>query len=96
MKTVRRIAGQLAAYPSAIAGMVIILGLVLVAVYALVTMPVSEAVRLWRGGEVVWGDTPRYAWPVWRNWFSRHDLPATKVLSTRDGTARKRRPIISG
>ena len=37
-------------YPSAILGSVIILFLLAVSVYALVTIPYSEAVRLWRGG----------------------------------------------
>ena len=39
-------------YPSAILGLVIIFFLMGVAVYALVTIPYSEAVRLWRGGRM--------------------------------------------
>jgi peptide/nickel transport system permease protein len=37
-------------YPSAILGLVIILFLLAVSVYALATIPYSEAVRPWRGG----------------------------------------------
>ena len=59
-------------YPSAILGMVIILFLLAVSVYALVTIPYSEAVRLWRGGEDVWYQNPKYA-----------PLPGITIFQTR-------------
>jgi peptide/nickel transport system permease protein len=57
-------------YPSAMAGVFIIVGLILLAVYAMVSIPFSEALRLWRGGEEVWRESPRNARPEWVNWFS--------------------------
>ncbi|MDX1662621.1 MAG: ABC transporter permease, partial [Candidatus Promineifilaceae bacterium] len=74
----------LAHYPSAVAGIGIIFLLVGIAIYAMISIPYDEALRLWRGGENVWADNPRTAWPVWYNWFTREDLPPTIVLSTED------------
>ena len=52
---------ELKSYPSAVAGVSVILIMVIVAIYALATIPYSEAVRLWRGGDNVWLETPRNA-----------------------------------
>ena len=76
-------------YPSAIAGIVIILALVFLAIYTLITIPYAEAVRLWRGGEEVWGENPRLAQPSWTNIFRRYKLPETIILNSKDGTASK-------
>jgi peptide/nickel transport system permease protein len=69
-------------YPSAIAGLVIITGLILVAIYAMVSIPYREALRLWRGGETVWQDSPRLARPIWVNWFTAEKLPPTMVFES--------------
>lgn len=72
---------QLLRYPSAVGGLLIILFMIGIAVYAMVTIPYHEAIRLWRGGEDVWATNPRTAWPVWYNWFTGEDLPETIVLN---------------
>src|SRR4026208_705836 len=77
MKTLR----ELAQYPSALAGLIIILGLVVVSIYALVTIPYSEAIRLWRGGEDVWYHSPLNAAPAWTHFFRREKLPETLFLT---------------
>lgn len=82
MRTFLRNLAEIRRYPSAIAGMVIIAGLVVVAIYALIALPHAEAVRLWRAGEGVWEDNPRLARPVWTNWFTRTKLPATLVFNS--------------
>lgn len=69
-------------YPSAVAGSVIILFLIGVAVYALVTIPYDEAIRLWRGGEDVWYANPRNAPPAWFNVFTDRKLPVSFKLSS--------------
>ncbi len=69
-------------YPSAIFGTSIILFLIIVAIYALVTIPRSEAIRLWRGGDEIWAESPRYAVPKWVNILPGVNLPVTQVLST--------------
>jgi len=75
-------AKQLAHYPSAVFGLLIILGLVVLAIYCLITIPYDEAVRLWRGGEEVWGEYPRNAVPAWVNIFPGVDVPVTIKLDS--------------
>ncbi len=80
---------ELLRYPSAIFGLVIIFLLIGVSVYALVTIPYSEAVRLWRGGEDVWYQNPKYAPPAWFNLFSKKKEPVSFAVSTADGSMAK-------
>lgn len=76
-------------YPSAVLGMTLILFLLGVGVYALVTIPYTEAVRLWRGGEDVWYQNPRYAAPAWFNTFSKIKRPISFRVNTTDGSMTK-------
>jgi peptide/nickel transport system permease protein len=76
-------------YPSAMLGLGIILFLVLVSIYALVTIPYSEAIYLWRGGEDVWYQYPKYAAPSWFNNFSSKKQPISFFVNTDDGTMEK-------
>ncbi len=89
MNAFKRFFKDIAQYPSAIVGMVIILLLILFAVYAVVSIPYNEAIRLWRGGENVWGDYPRNAAPAWTNLFARVKQPETVILNTDDETVKK-------
>ena len=85
MNTLKNTLRDLARYPSAVFGIAVIFVLLGVAVYALVTIPYSEAVRLWRGGEEVWYRNPKYAAPAWFNSFSKTKQPISFTASTRDG-----------
>lgn len=85
----KRIIKEIRNYPSAVIGTIMILLLIAFSVYVVITIPYSEAIRLWRGGEEVWGASPRNAKPVWTNWFSSDKLPETIVLSSADGTMNK-------
>jgi peptide/nickel transport system permease protein len=51
-------------YPSAIVGILIVSLLVFTAIYAIIKIPYSEAIRLWRGGEEVWYQNPKFAPPA--------------------------------
>ena len=85
MDFLKRTIRQLRQYPSAVAGLIII-GLLLVAsVIIPIVIPYDEAIHLWRGGEDIWAESPRNAWPIWYNWFTKEDLPATIRLSSADG-----------
>lgn len=75
---------DLAQYPSAIAGLVLIAAFIVVSAYAMISIPYSEAIRLWRGGEGVWYINPVSAPPAWTNVFRSEKLPATLVLTTQD------------
>lgn len=87
MKSILNTFRGLAQYPSIMIGGAVILALMLVGVYALVAIPYDEAVRLWRGGEDVWYQNPKNAPPVWYNWFTPEDLPATIDLNSAEGEA---------
>lgn len=80
---------QIKSYPSAVAGLAMILLLVVLAVYAVVTIPYDQAVALWKGGDNVWLETPRNARPAWFNFFYREKRPVTIVRRTTDEDATK-------
>jgi len=82
-------------YPSAVAGLVIILALVGVSLYAVITIPYSEAIRLWRGGAEVWYENPRNAPPTWMNLLTKDNLPPTLIMSSQDGSASKSTTVVS-
>ncbi|MEI6289645.1 MAG: hypothetical protein WCP19_04365 [Chloroflexota bacterium] len=63
MNSIKNSYREIIKYPSAIAGTFIIFLLVLLAIYAMVTIPYGEAIRLWRGGEEVWYQNPKFAPP---------------------------------
>ncbi len=81
----RRVLQDLLRYRSAVAGLGIIAFFVALSVYAVIRIPYSEAVRLWRGGEALWQHNPRNARPAWVNWFLREDLPRTVLVEGHSG-----------
>ena len=84
MKWLKQTLGDLRQYPSAIIGLGMISVLIAVAIYALIAIPPSEAVRLWRGGEGVWGATPRTVPPAWTNVFRSEKWVETLVMEIDD------------
>lgn len=87
---------ELAHYRSAVFGAVIIMGLIAVALYAVVTIPYDEAILRWRSGEELWGDYPRNALPEWANLFTGNSMAPTIILNSRDGgNIRKTSQIVS-
>jgi peptide/nickel transport system permease protein len=89
MNSIKKIFKDLSQYPSAIIGLTIIGGLFALSLYAVISIPYSEAIRLWRGGEDVWLEYPRNAAPAWFNWFSSRAQPVTIRLGTQEGSAEK-------
>lgn len=87
MKKFRNTLREIARYPSAIFGAIIILMLVGLAIYAVVTIPYEEAIRLWRGGEEVVYRNPKNVPPSWYNFFTEKDLPISdaKVAGEDEG-----------
>lgn len=69
-------------YPSALAGSIIILILVVVSVITVIAIPYPKAIELWRGMEADWYKNPKLAAPVWYNWFRKQKLPETIDLTT--------------
>lgn len=87
---------QLLTYKSAVLGIMIIAFLVATSIYAVVTIPYEEAVKLWRAGEEVLLDNPRNAQPSWINYFVGGKLPETIILDTRKGGLGVRKAIVPG
>ncbi|MRR29575.1 ABC transporter permease, partial [bacterium] len=82
MKRLKSLFRDISYYPSAVAGMVVIFLLVVLAVYALIKIPYSEAIRLWRGGEEVWYQNPKFAPPIWYNWFTKEKQPVSFAVKS--------------
>ncbi|MGB4595528.1 MAG: ABC transporter permease [Anaerolineaceae bacterium] len=80
MKSLKNSLREIARYPSAIFGAIIILMLVALAIFAVSTIPYDEAIRLWRGGEDVVYRNPKNAPPEWFNYFTDKDLPKSVAL----------------
>ncbi len=81
---------ELLHYPTALAGVVIILILVGISIYTVITIPYGRAVELWRGMEADWYRNPKLAGPVWYNWFRRDKLPETLDVSSNDPKVQKK------
>jgi peptide/nickel transport system permease protein len=86
MNAIKNSFREILKYPSAIAGLFIVFLLVVLAAYAMITIPYNEAIRLWRGGEEVWYQNPKFAPPEWSNLFSAKKLPASFIAKSSDGT----------
>ncbi len=71
---------QMRRYPSAIAGLALILALVVLSIYTVFAIPYSQALDLWRGGET-WRMHPVNAGPAWVDRLTGGDLPRTRVIS---------------
>lgn len=89
MKSLQRTFRELLRYPSAVLGVTIIGGLLVLSIYAMLAIPYNEAIRLWRGGEGIWYKNPKMAAPEWTNFFRSKKLPKTIHLSTLDESASK-------
>jgi peptide/nickel transport system permease protein len=95
MKRIRNTLKELTTYPSALIGLIIVLVLIGISIFTLIAIPYSEAIRLWRGGEDVWYDSPKNASPVWINWLRREKLPTTIILNSEDASVEKSREVVS-
>lgn len=89
MNTIKKSFQEIIRYPSAMAGMVVILILLITSAYAIITIPYNEAIRLWRGGENIWYRNPKFAPPAWWNIFSRQKLPVSFTISQANGAYEK-------
>jgi peptide/nickel transport system permease protein len=89
MKAVQNTFQALWRYPSAVVGLLVVFALVFTAFYAMIKIPYSEAIRLWRGGEDVWYQNPKFAAPVWVNFFSSKDYAESFAVRTSDGSMSK-------
>lgn len=89
MNTLKNSFRQLFYYPSALMGILVVLLLIFTAIYAMIKIPYKEAIRLWRGGEEVWYQNPKFAPPAWINLFSQKKYSESFSVRTRDGSMEK-------
>ena len=89
MNSIRNSFRNLLYYPSAVLGMIVVFLLVFTAVYAMIKIPYREAIRLWRGGEEVWYQNPKFAPPAWVNLFSKKKYAESFSVRTSDGSIAK-------
>ncbi len=89
LSTVKNSFRELLRYPSAMVGLVIISILIVIAIYTMITIPYGTAIRLWRGGEDVWYENPKFAPPAWFNFFTSKKEPISFSVNTAKGTMPK-------
>jgi len=80
MNSILKSLRELRQYPSALIGTVMILALIGVAIYTVITIPYTEAIRMWRGGQDVWYQNPVNAEPIWSNLFRSEKLPESFAI----------------
>src|ERR1051325_9266420 len=90
MNTLKSSLQKILYYPSALVGLLVVLLLVFTAIYAMVKIPYNEAIRLWRGGEDVWYQNPKFAPPAWINLFSSKKYAESFSARTADGSISKK------
>lgn len=76
----RSVLSGLRRYPTVCISVLVILFLVGLSIYAMVTVPLSEAVDLWNAHESEWREVPRAVPPAWTNLFRREKLPKTLIV----------------
>lgn len=54
---------------------------VVASVYAVIAIPYSEAIRLWKGGPGIWDEKPRTAMPIWMDYLTRDRLSRTVIVT---------------
>jgi peptide/nickel transport system permease protein len=55
----------------------------------MIKIPYREAIRMWRGGEEVWYQNPKFAPPAWINFFSSKKYAESFAVRTGDGSMPK-------
>jgi peptide/nickel transport system permease protein len=80
---------EMARYPLALAGVLIIILMIVVSIYTVIAIPYEEAVYLWQANRPESRALPENARPTWINLFRKKNLPPNIMLSSRDGTGIK-------
>src|SRR5258707_15743614 len=71
-------------------GLLVVFLLIFTAIYAMIKIPYNEAILLWRGGEDVWYQNPKFAAPAWINLFSKKKYAESFAVNTTNGTMEKK------
>ena len=87
---------QLTRYRSATAGLVIIGGMVMLAIWTVIAIPYGEAISLWKGEDGVWQENPTAVGPSWVNLFPGVNRPETIIVDSREEGTKSMRPLGEG
>ncbi|MET1160377.1 MAG: ABC transporter permease [Thermoprotei archaeon] len=86
-------------FKSFVIGLLLVLIFVFISIYAMVTLPYDQAIRMWNSIEY-WQDYPKLAFPEWINAFSSKKLPVgTMIFDSREpklGITKSRQTIAIG
>lgn len=89
MGEVKKTFQEILRYPSAIIGLITVILFAGLAIYAMIALPYSKAIQLWRGGENEWYQNPKFAAPLWMNYFSTEKKPVSFILRDTDAAVQK-------
>jgi peptide/nickel transport system permease protein len=89
MKNLKKTLKEMLRYPSAIIGLTVVFLLIAAAIYVIIAIPYKTAIALWRGGEAVWYQNPRFAPPEWMNYFTKLKAPVSFVINDTTGGLEK-------
>ncbi|MCR8501822.1 MAG: ABC transporter permease [Candidatus Korarchaeota archaeon] len=84
----KSILSELLHYKYAILGLTILIFLVILSIYAMITIPLTEAIKLWRSTDI-WRRNPRNAQPEFVEIFYQKRLPRTIIISIIDANLSK-------
>ncbi|TFH08437.1 MAG: ABC transporter permease [Candidatus Atribacteria bacterium] len=84
MTAVRRMLAGVRRYPTVAVSLFIIILLIGISIYAMISLPLSEAIAKWNGSAAMWRYTPQCVPPTWTNLFRRENLPETIIVRTGD------------
>jgi peptide/nickel transport system permease protein len=77
MKRLKTSFSEIARYPSAIIGMLIVIILFIFSIYTIFKIPYNDAIKMWRATESEVYKNPKNARPIWVNWFRKDKLPVS-------------------
>ncbi len=96
VRSILSVLRDLVRYPSAAIGILIIVALIGMSVYALVTIPYKEACARWRPQRADSYLVPETGRPEWTNLFRRSKLPPTLVFNNQNGAVSKQVTSVDG
>lgn len=84
MKAFLRSFKEITRYPTAVAGLLMIVALIILSIVTVIAIPYEEAIYTWRGTEDTTYHNPKNAPPAWTNWFREDKKPESMWILSSD------------
>jgi peptide/nickel transport system permease protein len=81
--TARPLFSELRHYPSALAGLTLIVIFLIASIYAMVVYPYNQLDSIWNPQLSQYITKPEFARPLWFNWFRVRKLPENQIIDSR-------------